>query len=436
MNYSHQLREARQARSISLEQAAQETHIRVHYLLALEEGRIEALPSVPQARGFLRSYAGYLKLDPKPLLDGLEGNPPPEPEPIQPQVTESLPLPTESPADVIFADLGQKLKHQREALGLSIADVERHTHIRDHYVIALEAGELSGLPSPVQGRGMLNNYARFLGLNPEPLLLQFADGLQAQLVARKSDEIKKKRIEKPAARGLSPLRRLFSSDLLLGSVLVIVLVAFTAWATLRISALSSGKDLTPTAPSIAEVLLPSPSITLMPTETATIEPVLPSTELVVATQLGVTEAVIQFGETEVPTVTQTIAGSTPEASFTTGVIQIMIVARGRAWMRVDVDGELAFEGRVIPGSAYPFAGNVRIELITGNAAGLQVFFNQQDFGVLGLYSEVVQRIFTVQGMHTPTPAVPPTATAAPTETPTPPGTPAATLTITPTPSEE
>ena len=45
---------------------------------------------------------------------------------------------------------------------------------------------MDGLPSPVQGRGMLNNYAAFLGMNADRLLLQFAEGLQAQLDARRS----------------------------------------------------------------------------------------------------------------------------------------------------------------------------------------------------------------------------------------------------------
>jgi hypothetical protein len=92
-------------------------------------------------------------------------------------------------------------------------------------------------------------------------------------------------------------------------------------------------------------------------------------------------------------------------------------------MRVTVDGELAFEGRVLPGSAYPFAAEERIELVTGNGAGLQVLFNQQNLGLLGLYGEVVQRVFTVQGVLMPTPAVPPTSTPAPTATPTPTPTP-------------
>ena len=54
-------------------------------------------------------------------------------------------------------------------------------------------------------------------------------------------------------------------------------------------------------------------------------------------------------------------------------LEINIVARQRAWMRVIVDGEVAYEGRVMPGSAYSFPGNERIELLTGNGAGMQVF---------------------------------------------------------------
>jgi cytoskeletal protein RodZ len=432
MEFGQQLRKAREARSLSLEQAAQATHIRVHYLKALEEGRIETLPSMAQVRGFLRSYAGYLRLDAQPLLDALDGIPLPDLQPPSSEASEAPQKAPETPAEVIFAELGQKLRTQRETLGLSIDDVESHTHIRAHYVKALERGDQAGLPSPVQGRGMLNNYAHFLGLDPDSLLLQFADGLQAQLVAKKSVEVERKPAAKAAEPGgPSPLRRLFSSDLLLGSILVILLVVFTAWATLRISALSSGKELTPTAPSIAEVLAPSPSATLPVTPSPTIEPLLPSTELAVATAVGIPEEAVPIGETEVPTATETLAAETSAPSFSTGAIQIMVVAKERAWMRVSVDGELAFEGRVIPGSAYPFAGNERIDLLTGNAAGLQVFFNQQDLGVLGFFAEVVERIFTVQGMQTPTPSVPNTATPAPTETPTPLGTSPATPTGTP-----
>jgi len=121
-------------------------------------------------------------------------------------------------------------------------------------------------------------------------------------------------------------------------------------------------------------------------------------------------------------------GATATPDFGAAPVQVFIIVRQRAWVRVTVDGEVVFEGRMLPGSAYPFAAVERVELITGNGAGLQVIFNQQDLGVIGQFGEVVLRVFTVQGVIAPTPIVPPTATPAPTATP---GTP--TPTILPTP---
>ena len=88
-------------------------------------------------------------------------------------------------------------------------------------------------------------------------------------------------------------------------------------------------------------------------------------------------------------------------------------------MRVSVDGDVEFEGRVIPGSAYTFAGENQIELLTGNGAALQVFFNETDLGVLGVYGEVVNRVFTTDGLLLPTPTITSTPTITPEPSPTP-----------------
>src|SRR5690606_27396763 len=145
-----QLRQAREKRSLSIEQVARATHMRLHYIRAMEEGNFEAMPSMTQARGFLRTYARFLDLDPEPLLDILnrshQGQPdelPPAPVYPQPQ---TKPNPADQEASAIFADIGQKIRHQRELLGLSLDDVVRHTHLKRHYLQALESGNLNGLP--------------------------------------------------------------------------------------------------------------------------------------------------------------------------------------------------------------------------------------------------------------------------------------------------
>jgi hypothetical protein len=121
----------------------------------------------------------------------------------------------------------------------------------------------------------------------------------------------------------------------------------------------------------------------------------------------------QVVQTEIP------EGFEPTPNFGNAPVQVYIVANQRAWMQITVDGEIVFEGRTIPGSAYTYAGDEQVILLTGNGGGLQVYFNQQDLGLLGAFGEVVERVFSIQGVLTATPRVLPTSTPAPTGTPTP-----------------
>jgi len=62
------LTSAREAQGKSIEDAATATHIRSSYLEALEAERFEDLGGHVYAKGFLRSYAGWLGIDPAPLV--------------------------------------------------------------------------------------------------------------------------------------------------------------------------------------------------------------------------------------------------------------------------------------------------------------------------------------------------------------------------------
>src|SRR5687767_7362131 len=59
----HYLCTARQRKGKQLSDVWLELKIRPEYLIAIEEGRFEALPGRIYAIGFVRSYAGYLGLD-------------------------------------------------------------------------------------------------------------------------------------------------------------------------------------------------------------------------------------------------------------------------------------------------------------------------------------------------------------------------------------
>ncbi|OAQ20461.1 helix-turn-helix domain-containing protein [Thermosulfurimonas dismutans] len=62
------LREAREMRGLSLEEVAQETKINKVFLEALENEDWDSLPAEIYVRGYLRSYAEAVGLDPKEVL--------------------------------------------------------------------------------------------------------------------------------------------------------------------------------------------------------------------------------------------------------------------------------------------------------------------------------------------------------------------------------
>jgi transcriptional regulator with XRE-family HTH domain len=69
------LRQQREARHVSLEQAAAALRIRLRYVEAMDKGEFDLFPSPAQARGFLRTYAQYLGLEAEPFLAALDGDP-------------------------------------------------------------------------------------------------------------------------------------------------------------------------------------------------------------------------------------------------------------------------------------------------------------------------------------------------------------------------
>lgn len=65
------LRSARIQRGLSIEQVAQDTRISARFIEALEDEAFDELPAPVYVRGFLRSYANYLKVEANPLLEEL-----------------------------------------------------------------------------------------------------------------------------------------------------------------------------------------------------------------------------------------------------------------------------------------------------------------------------------------------------------------------------
>lgn len=70
---AEQLRAAREARGLTIQQVADITKLRADHVRALEEGDYGVFSAPVYLRGFVRSYASILKLDSPPLIAALDG---------------------------------------------------------------------------------------------------------------------------------------------------------------------------------------------------------------------------------------------------------------------------------------------------------------------------------------------------------------------------
>jgi cytoskeleton protein RodZ len=285
----------------------------------------------------------------------------------------------------IFKEIGQALLSRRQMMQLGLSDIENFTNLKRMYLVAIEDGRFGDLPSSVQGRGMLNIYAKFLGMDESAVMDQYGRALQIQREERLATQ------RKPAAAPVTiklnlpeNWRKIINPDLLIGSVLILGLFAFIIWGAAQV--LGGGQGSSTEAPSISEMLQMTPSIS-------------PSADL---TQAAGTEQPTEES-TAMPGVA--IIQSTPTAIATVNAapLQVYIIANDRSYLQVTVYGEEAFRERTVPNNAYTFSGNKRIDLIAGNGAALEVYFNQEYLGKLGDVGQVINLSFTQEGLKTPTP---------------------------------
>lgn len=112
---------------------------------------------------------------------------------------------------------GAQLRAAREALGLSVSDAAHAIRLNPRQVQNLEDEAWGALPGPTFVRGFLRNYARFLKLDPEPLLAGLARIEQPALEVAREEGVEDNFEPDPQRSG--------SLLLILGGALVVVALA-------------------------------------------------------------------------------------------------------------------------------------------------------------------------------------------------------------------
>ena len=129
------------------------------------------------------------------------------------------------------ASLPERLLSARERKGVDLFRAERDTKIRARYLAALERGDYRELPGAVYTKGFLRNYALYLGLDPDEILLQCrrerGDGPSADPVL-----VVPRTVAAPR-QGITISPRVFGGLLL--ALVVVVVVGYVATQLVRFS---------------------------------------------------------------------------------------------------------------------------------------------------------------------------------------------------------
>ncbi|MCB8976819.1 MAG: helix-turn-helix domain-containing protein [Ardenticatenaceae bacterium] len=300
-------------------------------------------------------------------------------------------------------ELGHILREARETKGFTLREVQDKTRINSRFLEALEMGDFDRLPTPTHVRGFLRNYARFLGLDPEPLLERYELG-QSQRPKRRQQAVIID-TSKPVAPPLEapPDNHPFfdpvnmevdtayqrnatsgGGESILRIVIIIALIGLLYLAGQRFLPLILGQgDGTAEFTEAINGAVQS----VLNRETAT-------PEATVTTE-SPSSVLLPTGRNDIPLGDPTIAATRPPLPATMETIDLEIIILERTWMEVTIDGNVLFTGIARPTDPpYEWTANEEVRINTGNAIGVSVTINNVPLGPLGGRGENKEEVWT------------------------------------------
>ena len=272
-------------------------------------------------------------------------------------------------------NVGQQLKARRQAIRLSLAQVELDTKIRGKFLTALESGDYKSLPNDIYSRGFVQHYANHLGLDGAFIAAQYVGergGVEAGDTKRPQ-----------MARG----SRLVFTSRLLSVFLALAVVAGVLWYLLwQFSALAAAPKLTVNSPNADRVLAGAEiSVAGSTTPGADISvndsPVLTDTDgnfsEKVALQDGVNTIRIAARSKlgKVTTVTRNVLAKLPKLDPAQAVVPaavfdgvaVAVSVKETTSVVIVVDGGAPWRATVLAGWSQVFTGKTDVNITTGNA---------------------------------------------------------------------
>lgn len=297
-------------------------------------------------------------------------------------------------------ELGSLLREAREAKGLTLAEAQQATRINSSFLEALEDGRYDLLPTQVHVRGYLRNYAKYLELDPKPLLDRYElnkDNFRNQKQPVNVEEIpgtepipprEDQVFYDPVNMDLSGAAKRDSGSALRIVIILALLASLALIANRFIPLITGNGDGTEALSSSIE-----DAVSNITNETEGQPTITPDPAIIPGAGEPITST-SRNSALQLPTPTAT----RPTLPATLEQIRLRLEITERTWMRVTIDDEVVFEGLARNGDGpFEWEASERAQLLTGNAIGVFVTINDVELGRLGDRAQVVDETWTTTG---------------------------------------
>lgn len=298
-------------------------------------------------------------------------------------------------------EIGHILREARENKGLTVEDVQAQIRINARYLTALESGQYSALPTPVHVRGFLRNYARFLGLDPQPLLDRYLNvqGQDARLTPHSVPEITPdtplvERQDQPFfdpvnlevnGKGFEAVTGGNGSGGMLQIIIIVALVVALALIANRFIPIlfgsgENGNIVEEFSSAVQEAVANVTNATATPTTTPDAPAVSAGSSNVV---VGGTEQPIIDTSRNNPGGVATATPTRPPLPATLDEIRLKLDILERTWVEVTIDGSVVYSGIAKTNDTFEWTALNEAKIVTGNAVGVFATINDVALGRLG-----------------------------------------------------
>ncbi len=276
---------------------------------------------------------------------------------------------------------GDRLRREREMRGITLEEITESTKISRRHLEALEGEHFDQLPGAVFNKGFVRAYARFLGIDEDRAVADYAAASKEQPEPEDKFPLE---IHNEPDRDLNPRRSRLPLAFAVAA-LAGVLVGYAFWIK------SKPRTEATHQPPAAAVETPVKGSAPVPVKVST--PVAASSPAALE-RAAVTPPVKQPQE-QAPPVAQaatTVKKPAEKAFF------VSVKAKEDSWVSIVADGKSVMQ-RVLGADKHKKikAGKVLI-LRTGNAGGIEVSFNGRSLGAIGNENEPRTLTFNAAGL--------------------------------------